>query len=522
MGRGVANEGFLRALLKNDPYDAYHFFLPDQKQIDILKDRLLPEFPDLPFVFDLQHNLPGAVGKNSYHVFHLSDWLSGFVPLCSIRNSFSKAFFPVTGLIHSLSYSRYHSVFLQHLWPGCSTRDGIVVTSQAGKKVMQTAFKMLRDEYHLSESYNAPKLCHIPLGIPSIPAEQEIVQMREAARKKLQLQVDDVMLLYVGRISHYSKMDFLPLLYAISHLPEQNVNLARVHLVLAGWDDQDDSTPAMLARFAKIIGFKFTIVSRPDNNARNSLYAAADIFVSPSDNLQETFGITMLEAGAFGLPVLASDFDGYRDIVVHGHTGFLAETVGPRDTSMTDRLAHLWFDNQYHLQLAQESVVIVPQLSDYMAKLINDPGLRVAMGQAARQRVKDLFVWDKIIPQYTAMWENLSEESMLLASQTQRHPLQLSYAELFAGHFNSVLHDDMMLVWSKRGEALYRGLEAPVIYAGVEHFVSVEHLKKMMFAARKAISAKGLVQALNNLGLKGEQADFLILWALKHDFLRFA
>ena len=51
--------------------------------------------------------------------------------------------------------------------------------------------------------------------------------------------------------------------------------------------------------------------------------AAADVFCSPADNLQETFGISVLEAMASRLPVIASDWNGYRDLVQHGQTGWI-------------------------------------------------------------------------------------------------------------------------------------------------------------------------------------------------------
>ena len=60
---------------------------------------------------------------------------------------------------------------------------------------------------------------------------------------------------------------------------------------------------------------------------RRSVWHAADVFVSPSDNIQETFGLAVLEAMASGLPVVASDWDGYRDLVADGETGFLVPTA---------------------------------------------------------------------------------------------------------------------------------------------------------------------------------------------------
>ena len=53
------------------------------------------------------------------------------------------------------------------------------------------------------------------------------------------------------------------------------------------------------------------------------LLAAADILVAPTDNTQETFGLSLLEAQSAGLPVVASRFDGYKDLVVDGEDGFL-------------------------------------------------------------------------------------------------------------------------------------------------------------------------------------------------------
>jgi glycosyltransferase involved in cell wall biosynthesis len=59
------------------------------------------------------------------------------------------------------------------------------------------------------------------------------------------------------------------------------------------------------------------------------LYASADLFVFPS--LSDTFGNVLLEAMASGLPAIAFDVPGPRDVVRHGETGLLVGKVEAED-----------------------------------------------------------------------------------------------------------------------------------------------------------------------------------------------
>lgn len=73
-------------------------------------------------------------------------------------------------------------------------------------------------------------------------------------------------------------------------------------------------------------GVRTSVVDSLAPERRYSIWHAADIFTSPADNIQETFGLTLVQAMACGLPVVASDWNGYRDIIADGETGYLIPT----------------------------------------------------------------------------------------------------------------------------------------------------------------------------------------------------
>jgi glycosyltransferase involved in cell wall biosynthesis len=72
--------------------------------------------------------------------------------------------------------------------------------------------------------------------------------------------------------------------------------------------------------------------------------AAADVFCLPSH--REGFGLVLIEAGAAGLPVVASRIYGITDAVIEGETGLLhrpgdvADLVGKLETLISDAALH--------------------------------------------------------------------------------------------------------------------------------------------------------------------------------------
>ena len=71
-------------------------------------------------------------------------------------------------------------------------------------------------------------------------------------------------------------------------------------------------------------------VNGGNNTQKFKAFAAADIFCSLSDNIQETFGITPIEAMAAGLPVIVSDRVGCIDDLVNDEeTGLIVKSDLP-------------------------------------------------------------------------------------------------------------------------------------------------------------------------------------------------
>ena len=107
-----------------------------------------------------------------------------------------------------------------------------------------------------------------------------------------------------------------------------------------------------------------------------AIYASLDVFVHAGPH--DTFGNTLQEAAASGLPVVAPAAGGPLDLVDHGVTGFL---VAPCDAGA---------------------------ITTAVTRLASDPALRAAQGQAARQRMLAR-TWpalgDELISHYQAVVE---------------------------------------------------------------------------------------------------------------------
>jgi len=78
-------------------------------------------------------------------------------------------------------------------------------------------------------------------------------------------------------------------------------------------------------------------------------YQTADVFCAPATS-RESFGIVLLEAMAMGKPVVATNIDGYSNVVSHGEDGFLVPPQNARELARA--LVHVLSDEEIGQQMA--------------------------------------------------------------------------------------------------------------------------------------------------------------------------
>ncbi|NLT27305.1 MAG: glycosyltransferase family 1 protein [Microbacteriaceae bacterium] len=160
----------------------------------------------------------------------------------------------------------------------------------------------------------------------------------------------EVVVGYVGRLAPEKQVERLA---ALRGLPG-------IRIAIVG-----DGPSEAIAR-AALDGMPVTWLGRRTGHELATAYAAFDVFVHTGT--EETFGQTLQEAHASGLPVVAPLAGGPIDLITHGGDGYL-------------------FDPEQHAG--------GDSMREYVERLVGDAELRARMGEAGRRRVRGRS-WDAI------------------------------------------------------------------------------------------------------------------------------
>lgn len=208
---------------------------------------------------------------------------------------------------------------------------------------------------------NKSKFREVPFGVDiNRFRKQETGNRKQETRKNI---------LFVGGLdkAHYFKgVDIL-----LKALPMLHVTCYMLHIVGDG-----DLRP----RYEKLarelgIGDKVNFIGMAADDDLPKHYQQCEIFVLPSINRGEAFGMVLLEAMACGKPVVASDLPGVRSVFENRKQGLLVEPGNAAD------------------------------LAEKIRIILSDDDLAKKMGEEGKKLVEEKYIWEKVGERLDAVYK---------------------------------------------------------------------------------------------------------------------
>ena len=412
MGRQAAGWSYLKALIQSGTTDKLGVYTRNNDQRELLtKDvsTLLQGERDIQIEF-IPYNRP-----------ELSQPYGGILlPGPNIseyardRSFFGHHLYSLVGITHTTASHAVMSGISSILTEPVMPWDAVICTSES---VYDTIDKIISAQYeHLSERLSAskkilPKFPIIPLGIDYEEFSYS-EEFKRDSRLSLGIGEKDIVVVYVGRLSFHAKAHHLPMYMALEACSKSLKDERKIHLIQTGWFP-NDFIENVFKSDANLIcpSIHCHFIDGKDQSNKHKTFAAGDIFMSLSDNIQETFGLTPLEGMAAGLPVIVSDWNGYRSTVRNGKDGYRIQSYS-LNKGFGEELAHRYMMGliNYDHYIGESVHKVAIDIKDCIEKLqilLTNKDKRKELGKNARKRAKD-FSWDKILSQYRDLSDELN------------------------------------------------------------------------------------------------------------------
>jgi glycosyltransferase involved in cell wall biosynthesis len=205
----------------------------------------------------------------------------------------------------------------------------------------------------------------IPYGLPLTWVA--MADTRRASVQRIQSHYGSPLLLFVGRLVYYKGIKYL--IEALQMLPD-----ARLVIIGSGPLYAELQTQITCLGLQK----RITILPHIPDEELYSYYEACDIFILPSTEISEAFGLVQVEAMACGKPVISTELQtGTTYVNQHGITGLV---VPPKDSRA---------------------------LAKAIDKLLRDESLRQQLGKNAKGRAFQEFTIEKMVERTYKVYEKL-------------------------------------------------------------------------------------------------------------------
>lgn len=448
MGRNAAGAGFLDGFARHAQVERFIGYARDRKEFDHFSAQVGKHAAQAgapagarETIWVPHGDLAGLAKAGALFVYS-----PGVGDFCWQRRFAHDAAYSVVGLTHTISSDRVMEDFGDLLLAPVERWDALICTSNAVRRTLEGVLESWGA--YLGERLGAPpparrlQLPVIPLGVDcdAFLERDSASKARANFRKRNAIGDKDVAFMFLGRLSFHAKAHPLPMYLALEAAARRTGR--KLVFVLCGYYF-NDSIRKQFVEGAKLFCPSVRVIQvdgrKPE--VRDAAWAGSDVFLSFSDNIQESFGLAPVEAMAAGLPAVVSDWDGYRDTVVHGETGFCIPSAMPEPGNGAEfalrYLAQIDTYDMYIGRTGQCTAVDVGAATDACVALIEDPALRRRLGEAGRRRARQVFDWPVVVRQYQALWTEL--EALRVAGRQEAvargagrgHPLRDDPFRLF-------------------------------------------------------------------------------------------
>jgi len=297
--------------------------------------------------------------EEAFDVVHVHEPLVSFLPIQFLR--FSKAV--NVGTFHAArDRGAYLYSYTRRLLKGCFRRlDGKIAVSQAAARLVAP---------HFPGYYNI-----IPNGV-------DIERFSAPCDPFPSLNDGMLNILFVGRLEKRKGLRYLLRAFARIKAVRPDARLVvvgsadpRQRRGYEGWVRESNLRDVIFTGYVPLAELP-------------RYHRSADVFCAPNTG-NESQGIVLLEAMAAGLPVVASNIDGFAGVLTHGVEGLL---VRPKDSEA---------------------------LAEALLELATDADLRESMSAKARERAQH-FSWERVSQRVLSYYERLAyEKGTLPAGETR-------------------------------------------------------------------------------------------------------
>lgn len=501
-GAASAIRTWYAALVRHPLADVYDLFVPT-----MLFDRGKPPTPlgdrgrvlplsDLPrclahFAYDIVHDT-----RHAGHISHLS-WL--------VRTNCQHPLPSVSVVDFALNFPNALRGATDTLIGGVGSRDTIICLSKAALAARQRLFDDA-ERWAIDvglQPKSRPNTECIPFGVDTdrfSPPSSERERLR--IRGQYGLRKGACVVVQVARLIPHDKADWEACLRLAMAFRRSGVCI-----VIAGADPLGFA--AALRTRASELGLSGTLVVLPNVVDVARLLRAADIALLVANSYQEAQGLSVLEAMATGLPVVATDWDGVRELIVPDVTGVLVSTACATFRS------RLWVDcllDDYHacsLAGCENNSVDLRALIEAIRRLAQAPELRRALGENGRRRAITHYGLSVMTAAYGRFWSALG--SSIGAPTPSAAPFAPHFGTLFGqGYGSKSVGAETTITFGRLVPRAIRGFGRLARVRAVHRLDAIEST-----LAGRSLRADEAVGALvRRCGFSEEEAVVVLMWCM--------